>query len=383
MEDKAFLQYALEQAFLKPLSETPTRINSLSSAGDLYFDDKEYTEFNSYIIKHAQLHKFSLNAKTAVSPRQNKRLYAEYELYKHDLTENIVMPNNFPNIKEIATQLDLQYVNRQSAQKKKVTATIFPAGFTEEFRKITLQYADDLKQCQAFLRRNKTAVHLSIIADFATSYTQIIQKFSFSHFTLWLNRKRMLYYLNEAAQLLKTYQKLDDDFCQTHTFYGEKMSFMRHSAAQCRFWFGQLIHALQNMTDDARLYDLVQALLVSRQRYADSLKEYRAENPADSVEQITAIRHNMQELFKNYAFLCYLNNVRFAFENKYLNEAPRQRNPELLTVSPQNEMNKIIKIVEDSRKLKPLAGKINILYVSSLRKYEAVRQKLMQLLPIK
>lgn len=383
MEDKAFLQYALEQAFLNPLPETPTRIKSSASVNDFYFSDNESPEFDPYILSRSQLQKFASNAKNAVYPRQNKRLYAEYEIYKHDLTENIVMPSNFPNIKEIAKQLDLQRVNRQSAQKKKITATIFPSDFTAEFKKITLQYVEILKQCNIVLNRNQAAVHLSLITDFAILYTQITKKFSLSHFTLRLNHKRMLFYINEAAQLLKTHQRLSDDFCQTHNFFGEKLPFTRHAAAQCRFWFSQLIHSLQNMTDDTRLYELVQALLVSRQRYTDSLKKYRAENPADNVEQITAIRHNMQELFKSYAFLWYLNGVRSAFENNYLNEAPQQRNPELLTVSPQDEVKKISKIVEESRKIKAVSGKIDTLYASALKKYDTIHQKLQQMLSAK
>ena len=383
MEDKAFLRYALEQSFAHPLIVRPERIKAVADSFQsttLQISDTKFPNIGHFDISAEQIKKYAQNIPSAVNLRQNKRLYAEYELYKHDLTENIIMPNNYPDLKEIGLQLDLLTVNRQSAQKKKITATVFPPSFTTEFNKITEQYNADLQLYQKLLKQNPLAVGLSLIADFADIFEQNLKKFGFSHFNFWINRKRFLFYLNEAAQLLKTHQQLDENFCRAHVFYGEKLKIMRHSAAQCHDMLQELVKLLQEMAFDSQLCGIVQELLVSRQRFNSALKKYRTQNPVDNVDQITALRHNMSEVFKNYALLCYFNGVRYAFENKYLNEAPQQRNPELPTVSPQDEIKKIAKIVNESTKIDSSAGKIGKLYAAAISKYNSSQRKLQALL---
>lgn len=383
MEDKAFLQHALEQSFLHPLVIESERIKITSDSfccETLQISDTEFLYAQPYRITAEQIKKYMQNISAVISTRQNKRLYTEYELYKHDLTENIIVPNTYPDIKKIGKQLDLQTVSRQSAQKKKITATLFPPSFITEFNKITEQYTAVLNRCKELLKQNQKAVGLSLIADFAAIFEQNMKKFGLSHFVFWINRKRFLYYLNEAAQLLKTHQQLDADFCRTHTFFGEKIKLMHKSVAQCHTMLHELVRLLQEMSFDSQLYGIVQELLVSRQRFDNALKQYRSQNPADNVAQITSIRHNMSDIFKSYALLCYFNGVRCAFEYKYLNEAPQQRNPELPTVSPQDEIKKIAKIVGESTKIDSSAGKLGKLYTSALGKYASTQRKLQSLL---
>ena len=73
---------------------------------------------------------------------------------------------------------------------------------------------------------------------------------------------------------------------------------------------------------------------------------------------------------------CLLILMVCAFENKYLNECPEIRHPALPTVSPQNEIKKIAKIVEESRKIDAESGKIKQLYLRTLKEYEESQQKL-------
>lgn len=383
MEDKAFLQYALEQSFLHPLVMKSARIGIVSHQfchSTLRISDSEFPNAQPFDLTADKIKKYAQNISSAISPRLNKRLYTEYALYKHDLTENIIIPSTYPDIKKISEQLDLQTVNRQSAQKKKITATIFPPAFTEDFHKITEKYNANLDQYKKILQQNPKAVGLSIISDFVVAYEQNLKNFRFSHFNFWINRKLFLYYLNEAAQLLKTHQKLADDFCSTHTFYGEKFKIMQKPAIQCHMMLQELVELLKEMSFDSQLCNIVQELLVNRQRFNSALKIYRSQNPVDNVDQITALRHTMNEVFKNYALLCYFNGVRYAFENKYLNEAPQQRNPELPTVSPQDEIKKIAKIVAESQKIDSSSGKIGKLYTVALNKYNMSHRKLSLLL---
>ena len=132
MEDKAFLQHALEQSFLHPLVIESERIKITSDSfycETLQISDTEFLYAQPYRITAEQIKKYMQNISAVISTRQNKRLYAEYELYKHDLAENIIVPNTYPDIKKIGKQLDLQTVSRQAAQKKKITATLFPPSF--------------------------------------------------------------------------------------------------------------------------------------------------------------------------------------------------------------------------------------------------------------
>ena len=47
-----------------------------------------------------------------------------------NLSENIIMPPDFAELRKAEQVLDLNSVSRQAAQRKKITATIFPAAFT-------------------------------------------------------------------------------------------------------------------------------------------------------------------------------------------------------------------------------------------------------------
>ena len=127
MEDKAFLRYALEQSFSHPLITLPERIKIVADSVRpemLQISDTKFPDIGHFDLSVEQIKKYAQSIPSVVSSRQNKRLYAEYELYKHDLTENIIIPANYSGIKGVGRQLDLQIVNRQSAQKKKITATI-------------------------------------------------------------------------------------------------------------------------------------------------------------------------------------------------------------------------------------------------------------------
>ena len=72
--------------------------------------------------------------------------------------------------------------------------------------------------------------------------------------------------------------------------------------------------------------------------------------------------------------------MRFAFENKYLNECPEPRQPALPTVAPAEELKKIGRIVEESKKLDSSQSKIHRLYITAVKSYAQTQTSLQNLL---
>lgn len=378
MQDNVFLNQALEQAFLHPTvnSAEGLSMNDYTNVTDcLRFSDDSHHLLLPYAIANEEIKKYAAMSHRGVHQRHNPRLYEEYETYKHDISENIVMPD-YPQNDSFRQQLDLLEINRQAAQRKKITATIFPHDFTEQYLRIHQQYKQDATAAEDTMLKNTEAYDVSLIVDFAAKYSKIIRQFNISNFILWINKKRFRFYLNEAAQLLKSHQVVSIDFYENHPFRGEKYNINRHKVMQCKNNLKQLLFLLQKMAHNPELLNLVQAILAKPQNHSQIVNEYRLKYKNCNIQLVATLRHNMQDLFNKYAFLTYLNGVRFAFENKFLRECPVQKHPPLPTVSPQNEIKKIIKIVEESRKIIAHSGKVTQIYAQSLKDYNDAQQKL-------
>lgn len=378
MQDNVFLNQALEQAFLHPIVNLAEgmSMNDYTNVTDcLRFGDDGHHLLLPCAIANEEIKKYATMSGRAVHQRHNPRLYEEYETYKHDISENIVVPYCSQN-DTLRQQLNLPEVNRQAAQRKKITATIFPHDFTEQYLKIHQQYIQDVTAAEEIMLKNQEAYDVSLIVDFAVKYTKIIRQFNISNLILWINKKRFRFYLNEAAQLLKSHQVVSIDFYENHPFRGEKYNINRYKVMQCKNNLKQLLFLLQKMAHNPELLNMVQAILAKPQNHSQIVNEYRLQHKNCNVQLVGTLRHNMQDLFNKYAFLTYLNGVRFAFENKFLRECPVQKHPPLPTVSPQNEIKKIIKIVEESRKISAGSGKITQIYAQALKDYNDARQKL-------
>ena len=287
-----------------------------------------------------------------------------------------MIPNNFAPVLQAKETLDLVEVSRQAAQKKKVVATVFPAEMSIKYKEINNSYAADIRQAEEILLNNPEAYNLSLISDFAQIYKKTIASFNISNLILWINKKRFRFYLNEAAQLLKSNQIITVDFYNDHPFYGEKYEVARYKVMQCKNSLKQLLFLLQKMGHDYTLLTMAQAVIADNKNFAQMLAEYKIHNKCENAAAVAALRHNMQDLFNRYAFLMYLNGVRYAFENKYLNEYPQQRHPPLPTVSPQDEIKKVAKISEESRKIIAESGKLKQICLQALKDYEESRRKL-------
>lgn len=371
MDDRAFLKYALKQSFFCPI------INSSEGISMQHIYDTQEYEF--YDMQKRNLIKYSLYAANInkylrdidADTRHLDGLYAEYELYKHDIRENIIIPEEYPEIAQIRKKYDLQTVNRQSAQKKRICARIIPTAFSNKFNEIHRQYRQTIQNIELFLAKNPKSVNLSLISDFAAAYRKVMRLFKPTYPIFWLNKKRMNYYLNEAAQILKASCPLPADFDDTHRFIGENSRIFKKSAQKCQTELRLLIAMIKQMAHEIPLLNMVQTLLADQQKYDSIFNSYKKEHSISDVTKISAVRHGVQKLFEYYAFLVYLDGVRFAFENKYLNECPEPRQPALPTVAPQEELKKVVKIVTESYKISAANSRIAQIYNRALQNYES------------
>lgn len=370
MNDKAFLRYALEQSFLRPQNNAAECVDlqyNTKNSNSYMLVDKRHTEIVPYLLPSVSVKKCVKSAAHDIS--RNARLFAEYERYKHDLAENIIIPENVPEIGRARKVLDLVTVNRQSAQKKKIAATLIPAAFAPKMKEIHRVYGEIWLQSEAELQKNPEAVDLSLIKDFAQTYGTAMRRFGLAHPLYRLNKKRMRYYLNEAAQILKSHHPLADDFCATHCFYEMKL-FGNKVSATCADMLCNMVAQLQRMAHQPQLLTLAQILLADNRKFAKALQDYAAEHKVVDSARVDTIRHSVRKLFKKYALLCYLDSARFAFENKFLNECPEPRHPPLPTVSPTDELRMVSQIVEESYKINIVDGKICKIYNDALAAYE-------------
>ena len=368
MEDRAFLRYALEQSFLRPIVDSAEGLSIQATDGHGYvFHDIRNRNILDYVLSGAKIKKYfkQIDADT----RRVVGLYAEYDLYKHDVRENIIIPEDYPEVIAARKQYNLLSVNRQSAQKKRICARIIPTSFTDKMREVHAQYRLAMQNIEVYLNAHREAVNLSLINDFAVTYRQIMRLYKPTHPLLWLNKKRINYYINEAAQILKAACPLPEDFDETHRFAGEHTHLFKKSAQMCQENSRLLISMVQKMAHEPNLLNMVQTLLADRQKYAEAFNAYRKEHQVTDVSKISTVRHGAQKLFEYYAFLNYLNGVRFAFENKYLNECPEPHQPALPTVSPQEELKKVIKIIIESKKLTTTDSKIAQIYTQAFKDY--------------
>lgn len=381
MNDKAFLRYALEQSFKRPSNCAADRMAlhyDTETSGGYAFIDKIHQNIVPYFMPFSTIKKYT-KAVAGGMGRNNMRLYDEYNAYKHDLAENIIIPEHYAEVAKARQVLDLVAVNRQSAQKKKIVATLIPAKFTLQMKETGRQYDGIMYAVNQVLQKNQGAVNLALIKEFEQAYTAVMRKFRPAHPFYLLNRKRMLYYLNEAAQILKSNHPLDEDFCLTHCFYDVNFIGKNVSKA-CGDMLRKLVAYMQKMAHQPQLLTLAQMILADRKKYSAALKNYETKNNVVDAARILSIRRDAQKLFEKYALLCYLDGVRFAFENKFLNECPEPRHPPLPTVAPQEELKKIADIVEQSYKIDASAGNIGQLYLSALKSYEQEFKQLSQLI---
>ena len=380
MEDNIFLQHALKQSFNNPIINAVSGLsmdNNLQHSTGYLFKDIKHPNLTAFLLPYEQIKKISHFVESDI--RHSINIHEICAQYRHDINENIVIPENYPEVEEIHRKFEMLTVNRQNAQKKRLSATIIPADFMTEMQNIRPQYHMIMQNVEHILQNNPLAFDATLMNEFALNYKQVMQYFRPIRPSFWLNKKRFIYYINEAAQILKSSYPLPIDFYETHTFVGDTGGFGSIAAKICRDKLQFLITILQKLSHEKQWLNLAQFLLADESKYTEELKLYKQQQNIKDIVKITALRKNAQKFFENYAFLVYLNGVRFAFENKYIGEYSATLHPPLPTVSPKDEIIKIHQIIADSRKIVS-NGKISQIYIQALKKYKNSQEIIQALL---
>lgn len=377
MQDSKFIHTSLERAFWHPLISPDDGVqilDYLELADILSFANDTQLPIYDAVQTSEKIQKYTSMLAHTVNPRTNHLLYTEYETFKHDIAENIVVPENYPETAAFRQKYDLSSVNRQSAQKKKIAATIFPAKFTIKFKELRHLHSLAMQKAYDVLSSNPEVADLALIINFSELYKFYGQRIR-SNMFLRLNYKRLRFYINEAAQLLKSKVEVSDDFVESHVFWGERFSCCKYRIRQMRSYFLALLKILRLMAHNPQLLSLVQALLANEETFNQKLKSFRNTVSNTNLSAILSLYRNMQNLFDKYAHLVYLNGVRNAFEHN-LDDCPEPRHPPLPTVSPQDELKKIAKIIEDSNKIEATPGKLRRAYLQAFKEYRSAHEKL-------
>lgn len=367
MEDSTFLQQALKQSFYLPEFKTSDSLVAEIKpfAEGFFFREKYCRSLNPVFLSQAQIRKYTALVKNDL--KHNQQLEREYLLYKHDMEENVIIPTDFTPAKEFISKYYLREVNRKNARKKNIIASFFPADFRQKFAAVFKSHQHDMLTAQSLFETHKVATGFSVLKDFTVLYKQTLKQTDFKHFLLWLNKKRFRFYLNEAAQILKTCRSLPDDFLQTHIFWGGK------SAVFCTFRFALLLELLQKLAGDKKLLGLVQLLLADPQKYRQALNKYKTVADVPYSVEINDLRQSAQKLSSAYARLNYLNAVISAFEYDFLNKCPAAKNLPLPTVSPQDELREVQKIITESLNINSADKNLNKLCIKALSEYQNSR----------
>lgn len=377
MQDDKFLHQALEHSFLHPhITETDALLLTDNTANTDFWrlSCPHCSALSPFYMHKSQRQAYISSLPRALNKRQNPRLYQELETFKHDLTENIIIPADYPKLTAISDSLDMPRVNRCAAQKKKVAATLFPADFTKQIRELRPRFTQTIKAASKLISEHPLAHDYGLVCNFSESYKKYNWKIS-SNLFLRLNRRRFRRYLNEAAQLLKSGQPVNDDFITTHTFIGEPFAFCQYRLKQIRGYLWQLLDLLKQLSHEPKLLYIAQELLVSEHRFSAQLKPYHQNNAVPQLGNIGRFMNELQNYYNAYAKLVYLNSVRQTFEQQ-LDSYPQPLPPALPTVSPQDELKKIAKIVEESRQIPANSGKLKKLCEQALNEYNSTEKRL-------
>lgn len=383
MDDKQFLEQALMQSFMHPTMRLQSRLSFLdnvSMSGQYIIADAEMRMFAPVFLPLQYLKKHQPQIIRCV--KQSNEILLQYQTLKHNINENIYVPETGSNteINEIKQQFDLPSLSREVAQRKKVSATIFPPQFCIKYREIITRHQAIICNLTDFISSNKAAWDIVLIQEFNHNCQQIMRRFHRGNLAYRLNKRRFVSYLCEAVQYLKLYPTLPADFLSTHTLRLKDNFIFSSAVRDCYADLQRLLSLLQAMAGCKDLLNLAQNSLAGQQIYNDNFATYLSEHPCDKVEKVEKIYKTAQQLQDIYATLTYFDGVISAFENCFLAVCPEPRHQAIPTVSPTGELKKIRQIVLESQKIKPLNGIISKRFAATLKKYAQIYSQIQKML---
>ena len=366
MDDKSFLKNAMAQSFHQPLiTAKEVKIARSGHHSGFIFYDTDRSKVHPAYFPLSDFYKMSKSAARTIT--HSTDILREYQTFKHYLSENINVPTDNEAAQKMQKDYKLSSLSRSAAQKKKVIATIISGDFAYKLGQALPAYQQILQQLTKIEQRYPDAVECCQLSEFATAYRQLINRFRFSNFAFYINKKRFLSYLCEAIQILRFQPKLQDVFLDTRRLIGENMLFITRFTQLCRGHLQYLLAILETMPQKDDLLQNAQAILANPQNYRQIIQQFRTHRAPENLAAISSLRQDAKKMFRQYAFLTYIDGVRLAFEYK-LDETPEPRQPALPTVAPEEEIKKIRQLVTDSVKM-TASGRFAKFYGDALKQF--------------
>lgn len=344
MNDIQFLQYALEQSFRHPNFKNFNQIDfqfNFDAEGNGVFVPSN-NNLALYLMPASKIKKM---IKAARSDAKQKEVVEAYLTYKHDFAENVVIPDNIAEINQLCSLLSIPLTNRQGAQKQRLTAMLMPLDFASQVETSGKQYRQCLAKLRKYQKNNTMAWSIASVKEFGAYYRRVMRHFSGWNLWSWKNKQLLKKYLIEAVEILLAKDRIPSDYAESKVFKGRKSRDAYLRALQ------QFVLKIASMSDNEALLILLRNFLIDYKTFVQEFKVFRQMQSTENVADVLAFKTATQKVFNYFAEMCYLDAVRTAFIEIYLEKCPVERHQELPTVAPEREFRKVQKILKANEKI--------------------------------
>ncbi len=363
MNDTQFLQYALEQSFRHPNFKNFNQIDfqfNFDSKGNGVFVPSN-NNLSLFILSAAKIKKM-IRASRADAKQED--ILQEYQTFKHDFTENIIIPKDIAEINQLCELLSIELTNRQTAQKQRLTAMLMPPDFAAQVEQSGKQYRQCLAKLRKYQKEHAMAWSIALVKEFTTYHRRVMRHFLGWSIWGWKNKRLLQKYLVEAVEILLSGERLPSDFAETKTFKGRDSRDAYLRALQ------QFVLKITAMSGNEALLILIKNFLLNHKTYAKEFKAFRRMQTAENIADVLAFKQTTQKVFNGFAEMCYLDAVKTAFIQIYLEQCPVERHPELPTVAPEREFRKVQKLLKANEKIDCSKSKTGQLFTQASATYQ-------------
>ena len=364
MNDTQFLQYALEQSFRHPNFKNFNQIDfqfDFDAEGNGVFVPSN-NNLSLYLISAAKIKKM---IKSARADAKQENIVQEYQTFKHDFTENIIIPKNIAEINQLCELLNIELTDRQTAQKQRLTAMLMPPDFAAQVEQSGKQYRQCLAKLRKYQKDHAMAWSIALVKEFASYHRRVMRRFMGWSIWGWKNKRLLQKYLTEAVEILLSGERLPSDFAETKTFIGRRSRDAYLRALQ------QFVLKISAMSGNEALLILIKNFLLDYKTYVKEFKIFRQMQSTENVADVLACKQMAQKVFNCFAEMCYLDAVKTAFTQVYLDQCPVERHPELPTVAPEREFRKVQKLLKANEKIDCTKSKTGQLFAQSSANYQS------------
>ena len=346
MNDKKFLALSLQQSFEHP------QLN-----GKYLNMFKQYSDANGFLYitnpKFKFLPPWTINSDFSKKCRHalkhdalhSAELMQALQTLKHYLSENVVMPEDFPDIDRLAHSLGLKSLDRSTAQKKLTVSHLKPMGFEQKLQNCSRQFQHLSEHLTNISQQDSTSFTIALLKDFSTEYNQALCRTGKINLFIRLNRHQIKQCLSENWTKIKNHKTPNIADLLNTRFRGQSIILAKKYFHHLHFLLLSLTDKMSFLSNYPETYLLIDTLIESPEKFRRDFQEFCRQCLAPNSDDIYSLLQSASALQNDYLFLCYLADILDTFETKFLDKIPVERQPELPTVDPQKELKEIKKII--------------------------------------